>query len=226
MMHNVLQCVCIVRVLCVYCVCILHISLTLSAEVNFICLYYLLICHIGILIILVVEMTKINKDIRKKEMTRNRVRIFRGMQSILRQERKVNIESDVALNVSVLSQNLRHQTQKSLADQLRTWSIEYHVQRRALSKLLKILISFGLNFLPKDSRTLLVTPRSVNIENRAGGQYWHNGLKIGLKSIFSQLTSNLNIDMNINIDGLPLFKSSPVEFWPILGNIRGTFSLK
>lgn len=104
---------------------------------------------------------------------------------------------------------------------------EYHVQRRALSELLKILIGFGLHFLPKDSRTLLVTLRSVNIENRSEGQYWHNGLGNGLKSFFSRLSANMSIDININIDGLPLFKSSPVEFWPILSNIRGTlFSIK
>lgn len=168
-------------------------------------------------------MPKINKNNTKREKTRNRVRIFRSAQAILREERNVtlNYESNVEHNVLGLSQHIRRESRKSLADQLRSWAIEYHVQRRALSKLLKILISAGMYFLPKDSRTLLATPRSINIEDRAGGKYWHYGIQTGLKSIFSQLTSNFTIKMNINIDGLPLFKSSPIEFWPILGSIRG-----
>lgn len=28
-----------------------------------------------------------------------------------------------------------------------------------------------------------------------------------------------NIELTVNIDGLPLFRSSPVQFWPILGSV-------
>lgn len=184
------------------------------------------------------KMPKINKNKNKTELNRNRVRIFRGIQNILQQDRNIHtvIENQNATNVNgtaaftghISNPNLNHlpnfthrDTQSSLSDQLRSWALEFHLTRRAVSKLLKILISCGMRFLPKDSRTLLSTPKSINIENRAGGQYWHNGIKSGLCSIFFELNTNLAINMNFNVDGLPLFKSSPIEFWPILANIRG-----
>lgn len=63
-----------------------------------------------------------------------------------------------------------------------------------------------------DSRKLLETPRNVIIVNRAGGKYWHHGIKNCLNESFSKLTSNFKVEINLNIDGLPLFKSSPLVF--------------
>lgn len=183
-------------------------------------------------------MPKIDKNHNKIEQTRNRVRIFRGVQNILRQDRNVHTvigdKNSTSLNQAAgitghirythfnrSARPIHHGAQTSISDQLRSWALEFHLTHRAISKLLKILICCGMRFLPKDSRTLLSTPRSINIENRAGGQYWHNGIKKGLSTIFSELNENLTIKMNFNVDGLPLFKSSPVEFWPILAKIRG-----
>ncbi|KAG1663595.1 hypothetical protein GQR58_020325 [Nymphon striatum] len=56
--------------------------------------------------------------------------------------------------------------------------------------------------LPKDPRTLLGTKIDNNVVPNAGGFYYHFGL------------GNC-----INIDGLPLFKTSCTQFWPILGRI-------
>lgn len=171
-------------------------------------------------------MPKINKNINKTEQVRNRVRIFRGVQAILKGER--NIDKSYlnqngfngipkAVNVNIYG------PQKSLSDQLKTWALEFHLTQRAVSKLLKILRSCGINHLPKDCRTLMKTPRMIPIERKAGGQLWYNGIERAFSSIFSKLTSNLSIHMNINADGLPLFKSSPIELWPILGRIQGKF---
>lgn len=167
-------------------------------------------------------MPKISKNSNKTEQIRNRVRIFRGVQAILKGERNSNKLNLNTLNdVPSVINFTKHEPKKSLSDQLKTWAIEYHLTQRAVSKLLKILKSNGMNFLPKDCRTLMRTPRSIQIEKTAGGQLWYNGLASGLSAIFSKLTSNLSIQLNINVDGLPLFKSSPIEFWPMLATIQG-----
>lgn len=170
-------------------------------------------------------MPRISKNTNKAEQTRNRVRIFRGVQSILKNERNLD-RSKLNQNTSQIPQAVnftkcQKSTQKSLSDQLKSWVLDYHLTQRAVSKLLKILKSCGMSYLPKDCRTLMATPKTIAIEKIAGGQLWYNGIEKELSTIFSKSNSNLSIQLNVNADGLPLFKSSPIEFWPILANIRG-----
>lgn len=172
-------------------------------------------------------MPSIIKHNKKSEQNRNRVRNFRGVQSILRNDRiGPNDQSNMEwLNnehtTVTLTNRIRNHSQKSLAEKLRQWVLVCRVKHDHVSKLLKILKSCGMDFLPKDSRTLLSTPQSIPIEQKAGGQLWYGGVECGLRNIFPNLTADLSIELNINTDGLPLFKSSPVELWPILANIRG-----
>lgn len=163
-------------------------------------------------------MGKIIKSNRRAELNRNRVSIFRGVQSILRQER---IPSQFSINSKIVEPTKNNH--KSLADQLGFWALDFNVRKIAVTALLNILRSNGLNFLPKDARTLLSTPRKVCIENVAGGKYWHNGIRKALSSIFYAITNEISIELGINIDGLPLFKSSPLEFWPTLANILSMY---
>lgn len=178
-------------------------------------------------------MPKILKNTKKAMQTRERVRLFRGVQSIMNYNTTSNL-----LNVTKLKQKLIVNEEKSpherisssnnrfsnLLSDLRTWAIEKNIQKRAITALLKILRSAGITCLPMDSRKLLETPRNVIIVNRAGGKYWHHGIKNCLNESFSKLTSNFKVEINLNIDGLPLFKSSPLVFWPILMNVHGMFS--
>ncbi|CAG9793058.1 unnamed protein product [Diatraea saccharalis] len=55
------------------------------------------------------------------------------------------------------------------------------------------------------------------IEN---GEYWHNGLTKCLRKTLENWVDVPNkVKLNFNFDGLPIFKSSNKEFWPILCNI-------
>ncbi len=79
--------------------------------------------------------------------------------------------------------------------------------------------------LPQDSRTLLKTPRTVVVEGMANGNYYHFGLEKGILNLLK--TSKLrrtSLKVLVNVDGLPLFKSSTTSFWPILGKVRGQHS--
>lgn len=106
----------------------------------------------------------------------------------------------------------------SLTDELRFWAVNHRITMRALNDLLKILIAFGIVFLPKNCKTLLKTPRNVSIVELAGGMFWYNGVKNSISHMFRNLNRNMSISLNINVDGLPLFKSARKFFWPILAN--------
>lgn len=172
-------------------------------------------------------MPKVLKQTKKAIQSRERARLFRGIKSIMTHDgvSQLNVgklKQTLVVNERIASSSSCSNKQLfNLSSHLRTWAIEKNINKRALTALLKILRSAGFTSLPKDSRTLLETPRKVEIVDLAGGKYWHNGLKHCLTQVFSKLSSNLCVELNINIDGLPLFKSSPVTFWPILANVYG-----
>ena len=54
-----------------------------------------------------------------------------------------------------------------------------------------------------------------------GGEYYHFGLATGVMSRLKSLTLLANtVWMQFNVDGLPLFKSSRLQFWPILATVN------
>lgn len=92
-----------------------------------------------------------------------------------------------------------------------------------MGDLLEILIKKrklnSTEHLPKDARTLLQTPRAVQWQACGNGQYWHCGIDVYLRNFFHDLSQDLTISINVNMDGLPVFNSSKIEFWPILINV-------
>ena len=78
--------------------------------------------------------------------------------------------------------------------------------------------------LPRDPRTLLRTRTSYEINQIAGGCYFHFGVATGVKAQLEKYPhepffETESILLQINIDGLPLFKNSGTQFWPILGRV-------
>ena len=103
-----------------------------------------------------------------------------------------------------------------LREKLRKWAISNECTRECINGLLKILIDEG-NDLPKDSRTLLNTMNSIPSLVKCGGDYIYLGIKKGIeKKIKLHNYSENSIYLKFNIDGLPLFKSSATQLWPIL----------
>jgi len=106
---------------------------------------------------------------------------------------------------------------------IKHWAVKHKVSAVALSDLLKILRTHScFDGLPADSRTILKTPRTIPIQQLAGGQYVHFGLECGLnKAIQSSSSDSVQlrsstIEIQFNVDGIPLAKSSSQQFWPIL----------
>ncbi|XP_076820738.1 uncharacterized protein LOC143466046 [Clavelina lepadiformis] len=98
---------------------------------------------------------------------------------------------------------------------LKHWVIESQTPLSHTNSLLTLLRPH-FPYLPKDSRTLLHTCRTYDVNEIAGGHYHHFGIAKGIKSRLRR-HQNLCLCDQINIDGLPLFKSSTESFWPILG---------
>jgi len=77
--------------------------------------------------------------------------------------------------------------------------------------------------LPIDSRTILNTNKLItsNCCVVKPGKYYHLGILNGIKqNIPDCINKNEIIQIVVGIDGLPIFKSSPEQFWPVLAYIR------
>lgn len=195
-------------------------------------------------------MTRNNK--RKPRPAKSRSRRYRRINSLLERRRAdaedefnnqefsedVNISQETVIGIDV---------QKPLADLLRTWINCHGITTRAVNDLLQIFKKSGImklkkinnlchgfslmiffdlldvKNLPTDYRTLLRTPKTVKIVSAAGGQLWYNGIESNLQNVFSKLNKNISIELNFNVDGLPIFKSSQRCFWLILANIHSNY---
>lgn len=182
-------------------------------------------------------MNKISKSSKNCQKSKNRKKFQRNVHRIVNEERQKmskllrNIEetnSKVINSQSIeqlttqLSSNTDHggtPTLNQCSNKLRSWVIRHNVTRRTVNDLLIILSEFGLNWLPKDSRSLCKTPKVVKIISTSNGKYWYHGIETNIRHIFSNLIENITLKLDFNIDGVPLFKSSGTEFWPILGRI-------
>jgi hypothetical protein len=120
-----------------------------------------------------------------------------------------------------------------LSSQIRTWALQYNITHVAINGLLKILRrKYPYESLPLDARTILRTSRKVNIVRSCGGSSYYFGLssqitKIVEKGVYNFRCHNLpfpfedssTLTLKIGIDGLPISRSSNIQFWPILGSV-------
>lgn len=103
-----------------------------------------------------------------------------------------------------------------LREKLSSWSIRNSVSNIAINELLQILRDVDVP-LPKDVRTLKQTPRDAPTIPMGNGTYVHYGLTDALTDFISKTGyENENIDLDFNIDRLPIAKSSNNQIWPIL----------
>ncbi|XP_058820705.1 uncharacterized protein LOC131682907 isoform X3 [Topomyia yanbarensis] len=110
----------------------------------------------------------------------------------------------------------------SLPECIRFWALKTNQSHESINLIMDIIRrKTDGKQLPRSARTLLKTSRNAtaSIVDIQGGQYWYNGLRNCLVDFFRNLEHPLCISININIDGIPIYKSSKSQFWPILFNI-------
>lgn len=119
-------------------------------------------------------------------------------------------------------------TEASFALKLAKWANDVNLPHVHLNKLLNVLKDVQsleeLRKLPKDARTLLHTPSSIMKRVVPPGEYVHFGFRRAIQSVLSRTQSPTKNERNIlkfgiNIDGLPISKSSTKSVWPILASL-------
>lgn len=106
------------------------------------------------------------------------------------------------------------------------WAIKHRINNMALRDLLGVWNeNVPLPELPRDPRTLLRTPRMVDIftdPDNPNEKYWNYGLAKSLLTLIPNVLDRIpsKIRINVHVDGLPISDSSNECFWPILYNIH------
>lgn len=114
-----------------------------------------------------------------------------------------------------------------LKKKLRDWNTSFSIKANALTALLGILRSHDcFSSLPSDARTLLNTPSCVSVVPVEPGFYSHICLVNNLQRILENVKEDVSdVKLLVNVDGLPLFKSSKNQLWPILGMVANVPSI-
>lgn len=164
-----------------------------------------------------------NKQRKKSKCGAERVRMHRERKRLKNsQQQFLNeqpIQNEMSIGMDISSMDAEEPS--TLNSDLRDWANSHRVTTRALDDLLRILNSNGITSIPKNHRTLLNTPTDIVLIENAGGQLWYNGIEKSLRQIFTAIDRDISISLNISIDGLPLYRSCQLEFWPILASIHG-----
>ncbi|KAI8116302.1 hypothetical protein CVS40_11606 [Lucilia cuprina] len=114
----------------------------------------------------------------------------------------------------------------SLKTKLKKWFIKYGPSIKCTNSLLEILKSENLD-VPKSVGGLIGNKIKCEERTVSPGKYVHVGLQRQLEKC-SKIIKNSDLKeivIDIGIDGLPLYKSSSMSLWPILGravNIKNT----
>lgn len=119
--------------------------------------------------------------------------------------------------------------------ELGSWAVNENISLSSVTKLLHILrhktSNVDLSILPKDVRSLVRTPVSIQTNNdirlychEARGKYVYFGIEKSINQLFDKfkisIHNNMNIELAMNIDGLPLTKTTGEAFSPILGLVK------
>lgn len=111
--------------------------------------------------------------------------------------------------------NIDNGHKTDIKTQLAQWALSENITHSALGNLLKILKPH-FEQLPLDPRTLLKTPRRTETKIISPGEYHHFGLEKVVNYLLQQKQQNTKCEICVNIDGVPLSKSSGSQFYPIL----------
>lgn len=164
---------------------------------------------------------QLNKDLDNTEQNNNcnnfKQRNILENEPIISNNSDINKEFKNIVNVPA-SDNLV--SNNGFVTWLQKWAIKNRISHVALNELMTGIKS-KYPELPSDGRSLLKTPRKINEQDIKPGQYYHFGLTNCVKQLMSRyFVEHLQfIQVNINIDGLPLFKSSNSQVYPILCNL-------
>lgn len=132
-----------------------------------------------------------------------------------------DLYEEVHLPENLLNLNNEDDRAEYVLRELRKWA-KYGVSTKKIDEILTIFNPLYPN-LPKSYKTLLGTPRQNEIYRAAGGEMWYKGIKRNIEQRASPeyLIERNEIIIDLSMDGLPPYKYSYVDCWPILGKLKG-----
>lgn len=143
-----------------------------------------------------------------------------------------DIDYNIYNNPSIDGSSKNDDYESNVKESLIDWVLQCNIPRNHVSNLLKRLKNdCKLDFLPADRRTLLSSSRQkVELAKVPPGQYSHLNTKASLQGVLHLMIRNGHdipdcLSLIINIDGIPVSKSSRSEFWPILFKVQGMYIL-
>ncbi|XP_029164194.1 uncharacterized protein LOC114935506 isoform X2 [Nylanderia fulva] len=129
-------------------------------------------------------------------------------EDLLESEHEINNE----INIARLRKNLVQ------------WVHDNNISISAVTNLLRVLKKEEImSCLPTDGRTLLRTPRKANVIEMEYGHFRYFGIEEGLRHTIKKCDIRCipeEIHLSVNVDGLPLVKSSRSGLWTILASFR------
>lgn len=141
------------------------------------------------------------------------------------------IDNNVHDNIDKLSNNIRYDDSNTgndilLVSKLAKWATEENITLSALKNLFSVIRKIlGCDNLPKDPRTLLKTPNIIVI-SLGCETYYYFSIEITLNLFCTNYKINIQENdflLAVNIDGLPISKSTNSSFWPILCLMKQIF---
>lgn len=130
------------------------------------------------------------------------------------------------------SEDTKDDDELDIVTELAQWGVKNSITLSAMSELLQILRPCCPE-LPKDPRTLMKTATDLKQDDKmilvSNGAYYHFGIA---SNIVQQVHSAGKIEsvkkvgavsFQLNIDGVPVFKSTNGQFWPVLGKVDKPF---
>lgn len=117
--------------------------------------------------------------------------------------------------------HISNKTNENFRDDFTDLVLSANLTHKTINDMLCLLLRYFPSIqLPRDARALLKTPRKINIDHIGGGEYVNFGLKRILEYVannyFETKTPCNGINLTLNVDGIPIAKSSSKCLWPIL----------
>ncbi|CAG7668768.1 unnamed protein product [Allacma fusca] len=139
-------------------------------------------------------------------------------QDILTYQNNVTIWEEECQPITTSEDSDNQDDHFDIQNYLVQWSLKHKVTHSALNDLLTMLKKHEcFTNIPKDSRSLLKTPRQTVVEPVPPGEYVHFGLKNALQTLLENVKDPpVEMKIQLGIDGIPVHRSTNTQMWPIL----------
>lgn len=135
-----------------------------------------------------------------------------------------NLRSNELTNNCFEDQEILSET--SVIENITALIVKSRLSRKTCNPILKIFIKAKVDVLPNYEALFKDQLTNTRIVSVPPGQYFHYGIEKSLHLLnFSNFASS-SIMLDIGIDGIPLYKRSKTQLWPIVASVSNYNEIK